>query len=84
MSKVVELAPKNLRMTYLDAILYHIDQLSDEEKNAEVESLVICGLVDRGMMFAILHGTNVLEMVGILESTKISLYDEMTGGYDDL
>lgn len=83
MSKIVSLAPKNLKLTYIEAIMNHVDMLTDEQKNAQVECMVLSGLTKQGCMYSVLDGGDLLQILGLLDVTKLHLYEDFVGGYDD-
>lgn len=61
------------RDTYEEAIMAHLDALTEEEKSRRVnDSLIIADVVNVGPTFTLLAGgDNVANIIGLLELIKI-------------
>ena len=58
------------KTTYIEALNAHIEELTDENKNAACDVLMLVGITSQGAVYTVLEGDNVVEAIGLLESIK--------------
>jgi len=52
-------------LTYEEVVMKHLSKLSDKQKNAKIDSMLIISDGELGVGFGILGGDNILEIIGL-------------------
>lgn len=66
--------------TYEDMIKKYLGDLTEEEKKAKVNSVIVLGVGEQGGFYSIVKDIGVLESIGLVEQLKYYLIQESIYG----
>ncbi len=59
--------------TYGELLEKHLSDLTDEQKNARIDEMILIRSAEDGLAFYILEGEDIVHMVGLVELVKTYL-----------
>ncbi len=65
--------------TYLKCLHAHIDQLSDEQKNAQPICMFIGSLTETGCAYSVLSGDDIAQLIGAIDIIKQYIFFDTIG-----
>lgn len=70
MTKVVSITSKSKGETYEEVLKYHLEQLSDEQKNVECYAMFLVSTTEIGMLYSVVKEEGVENLIGLIEVAK--------------
>ena len=82
--KLVDINKGKTKVTHKQLLLDHIEKIPAEHADAEVHMMMLVGVTEFGSVYSILHGDDMLQLIGMLDVTKQYVFmDTVEGGYDE-